>query len=299
MIAAGFGLKRPHFDPPIEMRFVDLFMVIVTVMMFITVMLSTISAFVGAGRVDVAPRIMTTALPAALQHQRYSLTLAVVGGTSPYSWRISEGSLPPGLALNSETGVISGIATNVATAQFSVQLLDSERRADQRQLSLAVRDIGQMEQTPIRITHPLVTLPDAIRGRAYNFRFVAEGGNPPYRWSLAGGRFPFGLEVTPSGEIIGVPQKDNPAWDFTVAATDATGVTLEQQARVTVTPPSKDFLRRLLSGLATTWKWLAIVAGTLILLQGLWILVFGHSGGVIRMRRKRGVLEMLLGGDRR
>jgi hypothetical protein len=55
--------------------------------------------------------ITTTSLPSFFVGTPYSATLAATGGTAPYSWSITSGTLPNGLALNPSTGVISGTAT--------------------------------------------------------------------------------------------------------------------------------------------------------------------------------------------
>jgi fibronectin type 3 domain-containing protein len=46
----------------------------------------------------------------------YSLTLAATGGTTPYTWSLTSGTLPGGLNLNASTGLISGTPTAVANA---------------------------------------------------------------------------------------------------------------------------------------------------------------------------------------
>ena len=59
--------------------------------------------------VNGAPNITTTTLANATQGQTgYSQTVAGTGGTTPYAWSISAGSLPTGLTINASTGVISG-----------------------------------------------------------------------------------------------------------------------------------------------------------------------------------------------
>src|SRR6266849_3179183 len=61
--------------------------------------------------------ITTTSLAPGQTGQQYSLTLAATGGTPSYTWSISSGTLPTGLALGAASGQISGTPT--ATGQFS------------------------------------------------------------------------------------------------------------------------------------------------------------------------------------
>src|ERR1700735_1196462 len=74
--------------------------------------------------------ITTTALPVGNTSNMYTATLAATGGTAPYTWQLSGGSLPAGLSLSS-SGVISGKATAVTPgtppvpASFTIQATDS------------------------------------------------------------------------------------------------------------------------------------------------------------------------------
>ncbi len=51
--------------------------------------------------------------------------VGVYGGRPPYTWSIAAGALPPGLALNATTGVVSGIANVAGTFAFTVTSTDS------------------------------------------------------------------------------------------------------------------------------------------------------------------------------
>lgn len=52
--------------------------------------------------------VTASPLPTGQALQAYNETLTQVGGTAPISWQIAGGALPPGLALDESTGVISG-----------------------------------------------------------------------------------------------------------------------------------------------------------------------------------------------
>ncbi|HEY8157325.1 MAG TPA: N,N-dimethylformamidase beta subunit family domain-containing protein [Methylobacter sp.] len=77
---------------------------------------------------NAALAVTTTALPGGTVNTPYSVSLAAIGGTLPYTWSISAGSLPPGLSLSS-SGAISGTPTTTATYTFTVQVTDSANPA--------------------------------------------------------------------------------------------------------------------------------------------------------------------------
>ena len=61
--------------------------------------------------------ITTLALPNGVTNAVYSATLTADGGTLPYTWSRTSGSLPPGLTLSGD-GVISGTPTTTGTFNF-------------------------------------------------------------------------------------------------------------------------------------------------------------------------------------
>jgi len=89
-----------------------------------------------------APSITTTTLPAGEQNVAYSATLAASGGTTPYTWSISAGTLPSGLNLNSSTGVISGTPTVVGTSTFTVKVTDANSQTATQALSITISPTG-------------------------------------------------------------------------------------------------------------------------------------------------------------
>lgn len=74
--------------------------------------------------------ITPNVLPPAQALTAYSQQLSASGGSSPYTWKLISGSLPPGLAL-STSGLIAGTPTLLAAPgfptaySFTVQATDS------------------------------------------------------------------------------------------------------------------------------------------------------------------------------
>jgi WD40 repeat protein len=68
----------------------------------------------------------------------YSATLAASGGTAPYTWSITAGSLPAGLTLQAITGVIDGMPTTAGTYNFTVQVSDSLAATSSKNFSITV-----------------------------------------------------------------------------------------------------------------------------------------------------------------
>jgi uncharacterized repeat protein (TIGR03803 family) len=70
--------------------------------------------------------ITTTSTPDGKVGTPYSAGLTPTGGTQPYKWSITSGTLPAGLTLNADSGVISGTPTAQQVATFTIQILDNE-----------------------------------------------------------------------------------------------------------------------------------------------------------------------------
>jgi hypothetical protein len=61
-----------------------------------------------------------TTLTGAGVGSSYHAVLSVSGGLAPYDFAVSQGQLPPGLALNPQTGSISGTPTHAGTFAFAI-----------------------------------------------------------------------------------------------------------------------------------------------------------------------------------
>jgi hypothetical protein len=82
--------------------------------------------------------ITTTSLPGGGIGQFYSQSIQTTGGTAPLTFSISSGTLPPVLALDQTTGVISGIPVQVDTFSFTVRVADAGGQEDTQALSIAI-----------------------------------------------------------------------------------------------------------------------------------------------------------------
>jgi uncharacterized protein (TIGR03437 family) len=74
------------------------------------------------------PYVVAATLPNAVQGAPYSAALTATGGNPPsWQWAVASGSLPPGLALNSATGVIGGTLTAAAGSvfDFGITVMDA------------------------------------------------------------------------------------------------------------------------------------------------------------------------------
>ena len=185
----------------------------------------TLNIFPASG--GSAPAITTTSLPQAVVGTAYNQTLTATGGTPPYTWTVSAGSLPAGLTLNS-AGAITGMPTTVQTANFTVQVADSAGHFATQLLSINVAAAGGAG-----LSVSTTSLPQAVVGTAYNQTLTATGGTPPYTWTVSAGSLPAGLTMNSAGAIAGTPTTVQTA-NFTVQAADSAGHSATQALSINV-----------------------------------------------------------------
>lgn len=161
--------------------------------------------------------ITTTSLPSVTVGTLYSQTLVASGGTTPYTWSISAGTLPAGLVLDAATGVISGTPTIDGTSSFTVTVSDASVpvATDSQALTITVSPVGSL------LTITTTTVPAATFGTPYNQTLAASGGTPPYTWSISAGALPTGITMNAAGVISGSPLVSGGPFNFTVMVTDS------------------------------------------------------------------------------
>jgi hypothetical protein len=175
-----------------------------------------VTAVNGNGQSAASPVARTLGIsPASLAkakvNKAYSVRLSAAGGTGPYAWKLSKGSLPKGLSLSS-SGVISGKPIRAGTATFTVEVTDS---AVPKLVGLKTYSL------PVAMVISPKSLPKAKVNRRYSLTLSASGGRARYAWRLLSGKLPSGLSLARStGVISGKPAKAGTS-TFTVIVKDS------------------------------------------------------------------------------
>jgi hypothetical protein len=169
-------------------------------------------------------RILTTGLPDAHQGTAYRVQLIAAGGTPPYTWSIAWGALPRGLTLSPQ-GLISGTASVAGSFMFDAEVQDSAAPPLAAEATFTLNVLPPGTQV---LTITTAVLPNGITGAAYNAQLAANGGTPPYTWTISAGMLPIGLSLSTGGAITGMPTSAG-AFTFTVRVADS-GTQLMQTA---------------------------------------------------------------------
>lgn len=130
-------------------------------------------------------------IPAATLNTAYTTTLTASGGTGPYDFAVSLGSLPPDVNLNPATGELSGKPSVAGTYSFTIMAVDSNRCNGTRAYSIVVT----------AATTEYGDLPDTAVGAATgNYNTLSTDSGPTH---TVDGLIRLGLTV--DGELNGQP----------------------------------------------------------------------------------------------
>lgn len=160
-------------------------------------------------------RLISSALPDAVETVSYSQVLRAQNGTEPYAYALKGSELPAGIAL-SDAGLLSGAPLREGTYPFEVEVTDSSspKQTDQASFSLSVRPLLRIGTAP--------ALSDAVSSQSYSESLYATGGTGPNLvWSLGAGALPAGLSLGANGVISGVPTELVASKSFTVVLADS------------------------------------------------------------------------------
>jgi len=145
----------------------------------------------------------------------YNATLnPAAGGTAPYTYAVTAGALPGGLALDPTTRVISGTPTAAGTFNFSVTATDSSTGTGPYTATQSYAI------TVVAIVLDPATLPGATAATPYSQTITASNGTAPYGFTVTAGALPAGLALSTGGTLSGTPTAAG-TFNFTITATDA------------------------------------------------------------------------------
>ena len=157
----------------------------------------------------------------------YSFAISVAGNPSYFnglSWSLGNTILPPGLTLNTQTGVISGIPSAIGTYPVSISVTNPGEVAEVHTYNCNI----VITPPPLNITTacPITSIPAAL---------TASGGLGSYTFTIIG-FLPANLTLT-GNTITGQLTAPPGSYGFTIQATDGQQ-TVQKACSITVNPPS-------------------------------------------------------------
>jgi hypothetical protein len=159
--------------------------------------------------------------------QPFSQSFEVTGGAGGFVYAVSTGMLPPGLALDPNTGLLTGSTTTPGTFAFTVSATDLSTASVSENLTIVVN--------PSIVINPH-TPPQGVVGAPYTDQLSATGGTGTIIFTLAAGTtLPPGLSLSNTGLITGTPTTVG-TFPFTVTATDQTGASASLPLSIVVVP---------------------------------------------------------------
>jgi hypothetical protein len=172
--------------------------------------------------VNPAMSVTTASLPDWTRTIPFSQTVTGTGGTGTLTWRVSAGSLPAGLGMDT-SGQIAGTPSGTGTSNFTVEASDVNGGTATRDFTVKIAQVPA-----IGTAAP----PQWTEGRPYNFTFASTGGTGALTWAVTAGDLPVATAIdAAAGKLTGLA-KSAGDFAFTVRATDIRGAFGERSFQV-------------------------------------------------------------------
>jgi hypothetical protein len=141
--------------------------------------------------------LSTSALPPLIVGKQFTAQLDAGGGSGSYSYAVAAGTLPTGLALDTSTGVITGVPRRPGTFVATITLSTSGGATANQPLKLTVK---------AQLGFATTSLPGGKVGRAYSSQIVVRGGIAPVSLTSTS-LFPPGVTLNgETGKLSGKPR---------------------------------------------------------------------------------------------
>jgi hypothetical protein len=130
--------------------------------------------------------------------------LNISGGVQPLTYTVTGGSMPRGLRLDSQLGVLSGSAITAGTTSLAVTITDSFSPPE-----VVTAQVTIQVQAPALNVFSNSIVRQIPLNRPVSGRLVVDGGTAPYQFTMTSGSMPPGVSAFDSGtgQFHGTPTK--------------------------------------------------------------------------------------------
>jgi len=167
--------------------------------------------------IDAVFEIISTSLESGTLGVPYSGAITAGGASTPFTWAIVSGALPPGLTLSTSSGTsvsISGVPTVEGSFNFTIQVTNASGTPVTQSFTIVIAP-------PPSLSVATRSLANGTVGEAYSEILQAVNGTPPYSWKIISGKLPAGFSpLSSAGVISGTPTTVGTS-DFSVQVTDS------------------------------------------------------------------------------
>ncbi|WP_171984657.1 putative Ig domain-containing protein [Hydrogenophaga sp. A37] len=185
---------------------------------------------VAAPGLALTPAATTFSAPYAVP---YSQSFTASGGTGPYSYAMTAGTLPAGVSFSGNT--VSGTPTAPGSYNFTITATDTGSSGTGAPFSIAQSYTLTVAAPTIAVSP--TTLPNPAVGTPYSQTVTASGGIAPYSFVVSAGSLPAGLTLSTGGVLSGTTNQVG-TFNLTVTATDANAQTGSRAYTVTIGAPT-------------------------------------------------------------